>query len=113
MSMLDDFRQIRDGFRSNPVQFVAIMGGLVAYIVGLATLMVWVDHPQTAGSTCQRKCMIEAYWFSPHLLRGGVTEWLTFLLLWLMPATFIGFLAYSAKKRKLRNPFSNSNSPSE
>ena len=110
MSFSDNWRQIREGYRANPALFVGLNVGLVAYIVTLATLVVMVDHPQAAGSTCRRKCLIESYWFSPHLLSGGMLEWLTFILLWAMPATFIGFLAYSAKKGKLRNPFSKSNS---
>lgn len=103
MSMIDDWRQMRDAYRMNPVGFAIIMLGLLTYIGVFAWLMVITDHPQAAGSTCRRKCMIEAYWFSPHLLGGGVTDWLLFIWLWSLPATVVGAIVIHRLRRR-RDP---------
>ncbi len=113
MSMRDGWRELRDAYRTNPVGLFRVLLGFLVYGGIHVTLMAMANHPRAAGSTCNSRCLIEAYWFSPHLLGGGLVQWLLFGWLWLQPILIIGFLIYSAKMGKLRNPFSNSNSPPE
>ena len=99
--------ELKESYRAlGAARFLLLMIGLLTYIGGFAALMIATDHPQSAGSTCRRKCMIEAYWFSPHLLGGGAIEWLAFAWLWSLPAFVIGFVIYARLKRR-REPLSN------
>jgi hypothetical protein len=95
MSIVSDWRQIRDGYRQSPALFTVSTISTLAFIGILTWLLMLTGHPQSAGSICRRKCMIEAYWFSPHLLGGGITEWLLFLCLWAIPGSVVVALIYA------------------
>ncbi|UYY57937.1 hypothetical protein [Sphingomonas sp. S2-65] len=93
--------ELKESYRAlGATRFWLTMIGLLVYCGGLAALMIATDHPESAGSTCRRKCMIEAYWFSPHLLGGGAIEWLAFAWLWSIPAFVLGFILYARLNKR-------------
>lgn len=88
--------ELKESYRMlGPVRFSLLMFGTLVYVGIGAWLTIKTNHPRAAGSTCQRKCMIESYWYSPHLLSGGPIELLTFVWLWLLPATIPAAFIYA------------------
>jgi len=93
-TFMDSYRKL------GPLRFSLVMLGTFGWI-GLGTwLSITDNYPRIYGSTCQRKCLIEDYWYSPQLLiHGGWLSYALFAWLWAIPALVVGLIV-RAKWRK-------------
>jgi hypothetical protein len=80
------------------LRFWMIIAPLLLWIFGSASLTFSLDFPSAYGSSCERKCALESYWYSPVLIsetHRAPSEIILFVLLWFVPASLIAVVAWS------------------